>query len=296
MHHRIVRRSPSGVPAAIQARDGFIIGRVRPECATPPPCGIWPDILRSSRLCSGAAGKTRRPRAFLDQGGVVGRRIEAEHRQLEAVLPFRLAVTAGGVAAKAAQDRQHVAGVADAAWLRRPRDLDGDRKALALDLDTNRGSTIGDRLNHSLGVDAHRWIFRPIMGSAGQINGAAIGGLAVNQQRLANVQTVQLNGGRIDLDRDRAASLEGGRRTIRGSAAASFCWNSGPEEGTDCEQKAKAAHDLCCLLGQCSLGVGANTGRSLLQWYQIAGRGANGICLNLRRRNALVPSQARHVC
>jgi len=38
----------------------------------------------------------------------IGRRIEAEYRQLEAVLPLRFAVTVRRVAAKAAEDRYDV--------------------------------------------------------------------------------------------------------------------------------------------------------------------------------------------
>jgi hypothetical protein len=52
---------PKGKPAAIQSRS---VANSADSAAmrTPPPCGTWPDTLRSNRLWSGAAGKTRRPR------------------------------------------------------------------------------------------------------------------------------------------------------------------------------------------------------------------------------------------
>ena len=63
---------------------------------------------------------------LLDQGGVVGGGVEAEDRQFESVLPFRLAVAAGRVAAVAAQDRLHVVVEVEAARRRRVHDRHGD--------------------------------------------------------------------------------------------------------------------------------------------------------------------------
>src|SRR5438874_422655 len=76
------------------------------------------------------------------QGGVIGGRVEAEHRELEAVLPFRLAVTARRVAAEAAQKRQDVVLEVEAARLLRPLHLDGHAEGAPAGLDGDRRRSV----------------------------------------------------------------------------------------------------------------------------------------------------------
>ena len=66
---------------------------------------IWPRGLEQHQAAVRRSGKYPPAPSFLRQGFMVARRVEAEHAQLEAVLPFRLAVTAAAVAAELREDR-----------------------------------------------------------------------------------------------------------------------------------------------------------------------------------------------
>ena len=120
----------------------------------PPPWATLPAALSSSRLLSGAAGNDAPAAGFLDQGGVIELRLEAEQRQLEAVLAARLAVAAAGVAAELGEDRHDLVAEVDrqvdVAVCRRDRDRDascrrrsaGDRWSAPLATGTTRPALV----------------------------------------------------------------------------------------------------------------------------------------------------------
>src|SRR5439155_5769643 len=102
---------------------------------------------------------------------VVGGGVEAEHAELEAVLPIGLAVAAGRVAGEATQDRDDV--VLEIEGARRGRAGDGDRHAerLAVELDANTRAAIGDGANDAGRTDARDgWGERAEPGRAGAID------------------------------------------------------------------------------------------------------------------------------
>ena len=67
----------------------------------PPPWATTPVALSSSRLLSGDGGEDAPAAGFLDQGVVIDVRLEAEQRQLEAVLAAGLAVAAAASCSRA---------------------------------------------------------------------------------------------------------------------------------------------------------------------------------------------------
>ena len=79
----------------------------------PPPWAMRAGRLEQQQAVSGAAGKSAAAAVFLDQRLVVELRLEAEQRQLEAVLAARLAVAAAGVAAELGEDRHDLVGEVD---------------------------------------------------------------------------------------------------------------------------------------------------------------------------------------
>ena len=100
---RLTVRQPGGNP--VGQRAVFVGGLLDADSATVRhvTAGFLQEqtFLGHHRIRAAAA-------AFAGQSRAIGRGIEAEDRELESVLPFGLAVTAGGVATEAAEDRQHI--------------------------------------------------------------------------------------------------------------------------------------------------------------------------------------------
>jgi len=126
--------SPNGMPAAIQPNDRVVFRRPT-RMRVPPPWAMRPDILRTNRLISGAAGVRRRPRPLLHHRGEVGDGVEAEDAQLEAVLPTSgLTVAARGVARKATHQGDNVVLEVKLALFGAVLDADGDGVLAAVGL------------------------------------------------------------------------------------------------------------------------------------------------------------------
>src|SRR5205809_81062 len=100
--------SPKGAPERIQRRRSCA-SRERGSSRLPPPCGMAPVGLSRTKLACGGGGHTPSAR-FARQREVVDHRLEAEQRQLEAVLSRRLAVAGARVAPELAEDRHNLIG------------------------------------------------------------------------------------------------------------------------------------------------------------------------------------------
>src|SRR5262249_55394864 len=149
---------------------------------------------------------------LLHQRVVIEVRVEAEDRQAKAVLPLRLAVTTGRVAAVPVEDRRHIVLEVKAARPGAVAHLDADREGFSGDVNVDQGAAVAQSLNHSGGGDgSHLRIVRTVVGVVGQVD-QAVGGLAVDEQRVDGNRAGQLDGGRIDGDvgEDRVGRGQGG--------------------------------------------------------------------------------------
>ena len=165
----------------------------------PPPCGTWPVALSSSRLLSGAAGKMRRPRASIDQGLIVRRRVEAEDAELEAVLPLGLAVAAAGVAAGLGQDRNDLLLERQGRRLDQPCHFDRHGHFRPLEADDNprlplrMGNNEARRVHRSYGrVAGH------VSGGAGAIHGFTVRPPPGDEKLLAGLRAIEPHRRRAD--------------------------------------------------------------------------------------------------
>ena len=120
----------------------------------PPPCGIRPVGLGQEQAAIGRGGKDAPAAGFLDDGVVIEDRIEAEQRQLEAVLPAGPAMTAAGVAAMQRQQRHDVVDEMQRPGLVEVLDVDLDLPCFTLKLNGDFGSPPGERPDKALLRDA----------------------------------------------------------------------------------------------------------------------------------------------
>ena len=96
---------------------------------------------------TGTGGEHTPPAAVLDEGGVIGQRIETEHRELETVLPGGLAVARAAVAAELGEDRYHIV-----------LKVYGRVHLEALHLDRDGGLEVSDSDEQGGSPVGHEWI------------------------------------------------------------------------------------------------------------------------------------------
>ena len=112
------------------------------------------DRLVQQQALAGRRGREATTTSFLDEELVIFVRVEAQQRQLEAVLATRLAVTATAIAAELGEDRHNLVGEVDRHIVGQTGDGDLQVRLLARRIGRDdRGGSVGDRSEQPLGVN-----------------------------------------------------------------------------------------------------------------------------------------------
>ena len=127
----------------------------------PPPCGAVGDALQQEQAVLRRGGKDAAPARFLHDVLVILCRLEAEQRELEAVLPARLAVAAAGVAAGFGEYRHDLVREIDRQLQRRTRSTFTVRVPVASSAAAVIVAVaIGERSDQAVHVDLHDAFWR----------------------------------------------------------------------------------------------------------------------------------------
>ena len=171
-------------------------------------------------------GEDPPPAPLFEQGQPIGVRIEPEDRQLKAVLSLGLAMTAGRIAAKPAQDGENIVLKMERTRRVRAGHSNGNRACFPADGHFDLGLAIRDALRHAVGADLdNRRVPRAEEGAAREVNDPAVGRRPADEQRITTVRAGkrQMVGfdaeRRIDLfaaGRPVLTGQRGGRRRLAG--------------------------------------------------------------------------------
>ena len=162
----------------------------------PPPCGRGADGLGQQQAPIRGGRKQTPPAAFLDQVLVVFGRLEAQQRELEAVLAAGFAVATAAVAAELGEDGHDLIGKVDRRFVAEMDDFDLNLSGRTSGRrGRDRGCAIGQRRDEAGRVDRDNALGRDrIAGRTAQVADLPAGILAVDDELLASVAAVERDG------------------------------------------------------------------------------------------------------